>query len=115
MKDFFVFGWPTLILPVLVMIGFAIIVPRLMARLLPEGVFYLLVIAAVSCTICLLLSCLVFVALYAVQNTQMLSAVLLGGGKMHFLKLGAGASIIWAPVLILSVSSLPKLWKETIW
>lgn len=115
MKDLFVFGWPALIFPVLAMIAFAIFVPRLLALLLPEGVPYLLVIGALSCCICLLLSGLIFVGLYAAQNTQVMMAVVRTVGITHFLKLGGGASIVWAPVLLLSVSNLPRHWKEATW
>lgn len=33
----------------------------------------------------------------------------------HFVRLGLGAGLIWAPVLILAVASVPGRWKKNVW
>lgn len=95
----------------------AVLVPLALARVLPEGVTWLLVNGAVSATILLCASAGYFLWAYGQQDARVTE--LIGrspsAGLWHFLRLGLLAGLIWAPVLVLSLSALPRRWKVATW
>lgn len=117
MRSLVTFGWPALILPIFVMGLVAIATPRLLARFLPEGVPYLIVIWGLSVAICLLASSLVFIGLYGLQDRELLGVIFdeAARGAWFFLRLGGSSALFWLPILVLSLNSLPKRWKEIVW
>jgi hypothetical protein len=38
-----------------------------------------------------------------------------GAFLLHFLRLGLISSLLWGPIMLLAVASLPKRWKEEVW
>ena len=106
-----------LILPSVVLVLAAFGVPRILARVLPEGVVPLLVNAFVSTVLLFVLSALLFVWLYLGQELDIatLTAQGLTRNIVFFGRLGIAAAIIWAPVMILSLSGLPRKWVNATW
>ena len=106
-----------LILPavVLALAGFA--VPRLLARLLPEGVKPLLLNAFLSTVLLWLASALFFLLLYRWQGAapELLTQAGLVPLMLHFGRLGLLSALIWLPVMILSVAGLPSRWRHETW
>lgn len=106
-----------LILPALLLgvVGFA--VPRLLARVLPEGVTPLLVNGLLSTLLCWLLAAGFFCLLYLWQGAPLAKLGLpdLGTVALFFGRLGLAAALIWAPVMLLSLSGLPRKWVHETW
>ena len=107
----------TLVLPALLLIGFAVLVPLAVERRMPETLIGLLVGGMVSALVVWLLSAVLFAGLYALQGPGVLHTLRLspGAGLAHFLKLGAQAALIWAPILLLVVGTSARRWKEAVW
>ena len=107
----------SLVLPVVVLAILAWIVPKLLARVFAEGVRPLMALAFVSVLILFGLSGLFFWLLYVWQGAPV--AELAEGGVManvvYFGRLGLSAALIWAPIMVLSVSGLPRRWTKEIW
>lgn len=103
-------------LPVLTLVALGVALPQLLARVLPEGVGWLLVNGAVAALALWLLASLLFAALYGMQETGLLSRlnerVWLPG---YFALRGAQSALIWAPPMVLSVANLPRRWKTSTW
>lgn len=107
----------TLVLPVLILGGLGWLVPRLLARVFPEGVRPLLALAFLATAVMLLLAAGVFLLLYRLQGAPF-SALFAAGlwpGVWTFLRLGLLSALVWAPVLVLSVAGLPKKWVHETW
>ena len=106
-----------LFLPALVLaiIGFA--TPRLLARVLPEGVGPLMINALLSTLALFLLSAVFFVCLYIWQGVPMAQILEpgLAANVLFFGQLGLIAGIIWGPIMILSVAGLPRKWVKETW
>ncbi|WP_342078128.1 hypothetical protein [Yoonia sp. SS1-5] len=104
--------WPALMIAVL---GF--VVPRGLARILPEGVRPLLLNAFLSTLILFVLSAAFFVCLYLWQGTPVAEILApgLAANVAFFGKLGLMAAIIWAPIMLLSVAGLPRRWVKETW
>lgn len=107
-----------LVLPSLALglLGWA--VPRLLARVWPEGLPALLLLAAASAVILTVLSAGLFLLLYAWRGAP--PALLLDESgavrsAVHFLRLGLASALIWAPLMILSVAGLPRRWTTERW
>jgi len=111
------FGLMNLALPVLGLIVAAVLIPRLIARLVPEGVPWLIGNAVISALILLAISAGYFAVAYLGQGARFVAAfgAVPAASALHFVKLGAMAALIWAPVLVLSLSGLPRHWKEVEW
>lgn len=95
----------------------AIVLPRFLARMLPEGGVWLLVNGIIS-AICLALICAAyFLYAYTRGDPRVLAAIGAAPGHpvWHFLRLGLAAGLIWLPPLLLSIASLPKHWKHRSW
>jgi hypothetical protein len=106
-----------LILPALLLAVLGWLVPRLLARVWPEGVGPLLLLALVSTLVLVVLATGLFVLLYLGQGVPLALILDVGvlGGWPHFLRLGLVSALVWAPIMILSVASLPRHWKEETW
>ena len=105
------------LVPVLALIVLAVAVPKLVARLVPEGVGWLVGNGVISSVALWAVAAGYFAGAYAMQADALTR--LLGidpiGTLAHFVKLGALAGMIWAPVMVLSLASLPKKWVEVVW
>lgn len=107
----------TLFLPAFCLALFAFIVPRLLGRVLPEGVAPLMLNAFLSAVLLFVISALLFVCLYLWQG-QSLAEIMASGiaaNVLFFGKLGLIAGIIWAPIMVLSVAGLPRKWVKETW
>ena len=107
----------SLIVPALILafVGFA--VPRVLGRLLPEGLWPLLLNAFLSTIVMFVLSGALFVCLYVLQGMP-LDQVLMPGiaaNVVFFGRLGLAAAIIWVPIMLLSLAGLPRKWVDTTW
>lgn len=104
-------------LPALLLAACGWAVPRLLARVFPEGVWPLMFLALHATLVMLALSALVFVGLYLWRGLPL--AVLfeagIGAGLVHFGRLALGSALIWGPILVLSVAGLPARWKHETW
>jgi hypothetical protein len=106
-----------LILPAVLLAIAAFLVPRLLARALPEGVTPLLVNAFMSTVILIALSGIFFWGLYILQGLQVaqLASQGLAANVVSFGQLGLMSAIIWTPIMILSVAGLPRKWVHSTW
>lgn len=106
-----------LVLPALLLafVGFA--VPRVMARLLPEGVVPLLINGFISTVFCFALASGFFYLLYLWQGAPLdkLSLPHLGAAMLFFGRLGLASALIWAPIMLLSLAGLPRKWVHETW
>lgn len=107
----------TLLIPALALALMGWAVPRLLFHVFPEGVKPLLLLAACSVVVMLVLGIGFFTMLYIAQGINWEALTRDGWGPFvgHFLKLGAISSLLWGPVLVLSVAGLPKRWKKEVW
>ena len=106
-----------LLLPAVAMAVFGFVVPRLWARVLPEGVAPLMLNAFLSTLVLFLLSAALFLVLYAGQGVRLTDALSLGvvSAIVYFSRLGLASAIIWGPILVLSVAGLPRKWVKETW
>ena len=106
-----------LLLPALSLGLLGWLVPRLLARVWPEGVWPLMLLALASTLILVGLATLFFLLLYVGQGVPLDVILDVGvlGGWLHFLRLGLASALVWAPIMILSVANLPRHWKEKTW
>ncbi len=106
-----------LVLPTVLLMALAVAVPRLLERALPESLPGLALCAAVSALLLWLAASAGFAWLYAARGPGLLSALGTAplGGLRHFLALGGSAALIWAPVMLLVVSTAPRRWKTARW
>lgn len=104
-------------LPVLALAALAIAVPRLLEHLVPETMGGLILNGAVSAAILTALATAYFVWSYARQDTRILDLIGIAPGEslLYFLRLGLGSALIWGPVLVLTISTAPRRWKENVW
>jgi hypothetical protein len=107
----------SLIAPVVGLALLAVLVPRGIERLVPETIVGIGLMAVLSAVVLWLLSAGGFALLYLYQDSRILTllADTPGAGSDHFLRLGANAALIWAPVLILVVTTAPRRWKTAVW
>lgn len=100
---------------VIAVLGFA--VPRLWARVLPEGVKPLILNALLSTMVLVVLSAVVFIGLYAGQGADVANLFSLGllSNTVFFGKLGVASAVIWAPIMLLSLAALPRKWVKETW
>ena len=107
----------SLILPAVMLAVLAFIVPRVLGRLLPEGVKPLLLNAFLSTILLFMISALFFLCLYLWQGVGLAQIMEpgLGANILHFGQLGLTSALIWAPIMILSVASLPRRWAHETW
>ncbi len=106
-----------LLLPALALAVLGWLVPRLLARVWPEGVGPLLALAFVSTLLLLALAAGFFLLLYAWQGAPVgaLFAPGWAAGVAHFARLGLLSALVWAPIMVLSVAGLPRHWRTKTW
>ena len=106
-----------LVLPALILGVVGYLVPRLLARILPEGVVPLLVNGLLSTVLCWVLASGFFYLLYFWQGAPLAKFSLpdLGAAALFFGRLGLASALIWAPVMLLSLSGLPRKWVHETW
>ncbi|WP_341368579.1 hypothetical protein [Yoonia sp. BS5-3] len=106
-----------LLVPAIMIAALGFAVPRLLARLLPEGVRPLMLNAFLSTLILFILSAGFFMLLYAGQGAGLSELLSLGAVSniFYFGKLGLAAALIWAPIMVLSVAGLPRKWVKETW
>lgn len=106
-----------LFLPALMLAVLAFAVPRLLARVLPEGVKPLMLNAFLSTILLFVLSAVFFFCLYLWQGLSAAEVFVpgLAASVLLFGRLGLISAIIWAPIMILSVAGLPRKWVKETW
>lgn len=103
--------------PTLILALMAFVVPRVIARVLPEGVPALMANAVLSALAMCILSAVFFFGLYVWQGVPA-SELLANGLRQNMVSfggLGVIAGIIWAPIMVLSVAGLPRKWVHKTW
>ena len=107
----------SLFLPALVLAIFGFVVPRLLARVLPEGVLPLLLNALLSTLLMFVLAALMFFGLYVMRGAEAerLLETGLAPTVLFFGQLGLASALIWAPIMLLSVAGLPRKWVKETW
>lgn len=106
-----------LFLPALILACLAFAVPRLLARVLPEGVGPLMLNAFLATILLFAISSLFFFGLYIWQGVSVDTIIAPGwaANVIFFGRLGLMAAIIWAPIMLLSVAGLPRKWVKETW
>ena len=99
----------------LALLGWA--VPRFLAIGLPEGVPWLLLNGFLSTFIMGALGAGYFALLYVWQGVpfDVLFENGTAGAVFHFLRLSVISVLLWGPVLLLSLSRLPRKWVKEVW
>ena len=92
-------------------------VPRLWAKVLPEGVKPLMVIALVSTLTMGIVGIGYFIVLYLIQGFPIseLFAGNIADTIAHFGRLSLISALLWGPVMLLSVMGLVRRWKKAVW
>jgi hypothetical protein len=99
-----------LVLPLVGLAVVAWLVPWVLGKLVPEGVIWLLVNGVLSALLLAVVAAAGFVWLYGEAG-----GVVWREAPWHFVLLSAKAGIVWGPVMVLSLSALPKRWKRAVW
>lgn len=107
----------SLILPALMLAFLAWLVPTLLSMLLPEGTRMLMLIAFLSVVVLFVLSVVFFSLVYSWKGIEWDELARFGtlANIKFFGKLGLISSLIWAPIIVLSVASMPRNWVKAIW
>lgn len=100
----------SVVLPVVLLAAAAWVVPWILSKVLPEGVFWLALIGAISAVLLAVVSAIGFYVLYGQAGEAVLDAA-----PWHFVVLSARAALVWGPVMVLSLANIPKGWKEAVW
>lgn len=106
-----------LLFPAFVIAVLGFVVPRLWARMLPEGVKPLMLNAFLSTVVMIVLSAVLFIGLYVGQGAEISDLFSLGlvSNTVFFGQLGVASAIIWAPIMVLSLAGLPRRWVKETW
>jgi len=114
MSDTFALG---LLIPSLILAVLGFVMPRLLARILPEGIKPLLLNGFLATCAMFILSGLMFIVLYLINGMGF--AQLMGAGLASnlafFGHLALLSVMLWGPVLILSLAGLPRKWVKETW
>lgn len=99
-----------MILPVAALVVAAAVLPRRLARRLGGSAGALALNAALSTLGLLALAAALFLALYALRDPRVLTAVRVqpSAALVHFVALGGMAGLIWGPVMLVSLISPPR-------
>ncbi|MDB2406929.1 hypothetical protein N9W17_00130 [Jannaschia sp.] len=98
------------ILPLIGLGLLAWIVPWALGRALPEGVPWLIANGVISAVVLAVLAALGFVLLYGAAGGAVWAEA-----PWHFVLLSARSALIWAPILVLSLANLPRVWTDVEW
>lgn len=102
-------GW-TLIGQFAGLIALAWLVPQALARLMPEGMRWLVLNGAASAAILAGAAAGLFALAYGPAAREVWASA-----PLHFAGLAARSALIWAPVMVLSVANLPRGWRTRQW
>lgn len=107
----------SLILPAAVLALLGFVLPKLLARLFGEGVRALVLVSVASSLLMLGLSATMFFLMTLWRGLPLTAMRELGSGAMvlHFLGVGLLSALLWGPLMALSISTLPRKWKESTW
>ncbi len=97
-----------LILPGVVLVAVAWLVPTGLGRMLPQTMPGLGVNLIVSALVVWAGTALGFAASYAAQGVPLRE---ISQGTLHFARLGALAAMMWGPVVLLALAMLPQHWR----
>ncbi len=93
------------------------LVPRGLSLVFPEGARPLMILAFVSTVLMGLISVAFFAGLYVAGGVPL--AVLfetgVGSALGHFGRLALVSTLLWGPIMILSIAGLPKFWVKETW
>ncbi len=106
-----------LFIPALALALVGWLVPRGLSLVFPEGVRPLLLLAFVATLIMLAVGTGFFILLYVWQGVPLATLFEAGAvaGLAHFLRLGLISSLLWGPIMVLSVAGLPRHWVKETW
>lgn len=106
-----------LLLPALGLMVLSLAVTRGVEAVMPESLRGLAAIALVSALLVWVLTAAGFALLYLMEDSRVLALMSEAPSASvgHFLGLAARAALIWAPVLLLTVSTAPRRWKTAVW
>ena len=106
-----------LVIPALFLALMGWLVPKLLSLRWPEGVRPLMWLAATSLVLMLIIAMATFLVLYLWQGATMeqLFTLGVGNGLLFFLRLGFVSALIWAPIMVLSISGIPRSWVKETW
>lgn len=104
-------------LPILALVGLAIVLPRIVAPICAETTLGLFVNGLLSVLVLWATSAGYFLWAYISQDARLADAIGFAAARTleHVTLLGLGASIIWGPVVVLAVASVPGRWKGNVW
>ncbi|MEM1373246.1 MAG: hypothetical protein AAGF78_02560 [Pseudomonadota bacterium] len=97
-----------LILPALILVAVAWIVPTWLGKRLPETMLALGANLAVSAFIVWVFAALAFAVSYALQGIPLATLV---EGTQHFAGLGRASVLFWGPILVLAIVMQPQNWR----
>ncbi|SMX39529.1 hypothetical protein [Maliponia aquimaris] len=104
-----------ILLQILALCVLTVLVTRGVEALMPESVVGIALTGVVSALLVWLLASGGFALLYAIQDARILGLLDQGPAIGHFLRLGFSAGLIWAPILLLVVTTAPRRWKTATW
>ncbi|MBV7395148.1 hypothetical protein [Mameliella sediminis] len=106
-----------LFLPAIGLMLITALVTRGVERLMPESLPGLALTAVVSALLVWGIASGGFALLYVMRDARVLALMeqTPATSTSHFLSLGASAALIWAPVLLLTVTTAPRRWKTAVW
>lgn len=92
-------------------------VPWALSHVFPEGVKPLMVLGFVATIVMFVLSTLIFLLVYVGQGVpfSVLFTDGIGPALGFFGRLGLASSLLWLPLLILSVANRPRYWTKATW
>jgi hypothetical protein len=106
-----------LFFPALTLAFLAWLVPKLLSLVMPEGIKPLMLLALLATLILFAVSAAFFVLLYIWNGTPLAEILAFGWAAniVFFGRLGLIAAMIWAPIMILTVATLPRHWIREKW
>jgi hypothetical protein len=106
-----------LLIPVVLLVATAILLPRLLLRWMPETLGGLILNGAITAAVLTGIASGWLFLSYLWRDSRLLDLFGLapGGTLLYFLRLGLMSALIWAPVLVLALATLPKRWKHATW
>ena len=103
-----------ILIPAIIMAVLGWMVPQRLARVMPEGVKALCALAVIAFVLLWIMSGVIFGGLYASRGADFETMWSLAG-MVVLARSGLMASIIWLPLMIVSVANLPRKWVKETW
>lgn len=93
------------------------LVPKGLSLIFPEGIKPLLALSFMATLVMFVLGMGFFLVLYIWQGAPLdvLFEAGIFAGILHFGRLGLISSLLWGPIMILSVAGLPRHWVKEKW